>query len=127
MKTALPLVLLTAASAIAPAQNLPAIHHAAPEFTGKAWLNTPNQTALRLEDRKGKVTIVHFWTYACINCRRNLPIYDRWFAAYRARGVEVIGIHTPELPEEREWSNVAAQTKKLGIAYPVLFDPGYRN
>ncbi len=128
MYSLVPLLALGLLAALpATSQSLPAANKPAPELTGRTWLNTPGQEPIRLGDRKGKVTVVHFWTFACINCRRNLPIYDRWYEKFRERGVEVIGVHTPELPQEREWRNVMAETKKLGITYPVLFDPDYRN
>ncbi len=94
----------------------------APELVGDAWLNLPTGTRLTLASRKGKVTIVHFWTYGCINCRRNLPIYDRWQKRYASKGVVVIGIHTPETDAESQPANVAKQVKALGISYPVLVD-----
>ena len=95
---------------------------AAPELVQGTWLNLPTATGLTLAARKGKVTIVHFWTYGCINCRRNLPIYDRWHQRYATNGVLVIGIHTPETEAERKPANVARKVKDLGLAYPVLLD-----
>lgn len=94
----------------------------APELVGDSWLNLPPGTRLTLASRKGKVTIVHFWTYDCINCRRNLPIYERWQKRYAAKGVLVIGIHTPETDGESKPANVARKVKELGITYPVLVD-----
>jgi len=98
-----------------------------PELVGDSWLNPPQGTRLTFASRKGKVTIVHFWTYGCINCRRNLPIYDRWQKRYAARGVMVIGIHTPETEAEGKPANVAKRVKELGITYPVLLDPKRAN
>ena len=94
----------------------------APELVGDSWLNLPQGTRPTFASRKGKVTIVHFWTYGCINCRRNLPIYDRWQQRYAAKGVLVIGIHTPETDAESKPANVAKNVKELGITYPVLVD-----
>jgi thiol-disulfide isomerase/thioredoxin len=94
----------------------------APELTGDAWLNLPTGTGPTLASRKGRVTIVHFWTYGCINCRRNLPIYDRWQQRYTGRGALVIGIHTPETDAETKPANVVRKVKELGITYPVLLD-----
>lgn len=99
----------------------------APELTGGRWLNTEGGAAVSLAARAGKVTVVHFWTFACINCRRNLPVYNRWHDRYSPKDVVTIGVHTPELEHEKSWSNVAAETKKLEIRYPVLFDPDYTN
>ena len=100
---------------------------AAPELTGDSWLNLPKGSTLSLASRKGKVTIVHFWTFGCINCKRNLPAYDRWWKRFATNGVVVIGIHTPESEAERDPANVAKRVKELGIAYPVLLDPDRQN
>jgi peroxiredoxin len=100
---------------------------AAPELTGDAWLNLPKGSTLSLASRKGKVTIVHFWTFACINCKRNLAAYDRWWKRFAANGVVVIGIHTPETDPERDPANVAKKVKELGITYPVLLDSEHQN
>jgi thiol-disulfide isomerase/thioredoxin len=99
----------------------------APELTGDSWLNLPKGSTLSLASRKGKVTIVHFWTFGCINCKRNLPAYDRWWKRFADKGVVVIGIHTPETEAERDPANVAKRVKELGIAYPVLLDSDHRN
>jgi len=99
----------------------------APELTGKAWLNVPDGSRLSLSSRKGKVTILHFWTYGCINCRRNLPAYDRWHKRFASKGVLVIGIHSPETKAEANPANVAQKVKELGIAYPVLIDSDRQN
>ena len=90
----------------------------APELTGDSWINLPKGSTLSLASRKGKVTIVHFWTFGCINCKRNLPAYDRWWNRLAGNGVVVIGIHTPETEAERDPANVAKKVKELGIAYP---------
>ncbi len=94
----------------------------APELTGSAWINTPKNTPLKLASRKGKITIVHFWTFGCINCKHNLPVYARWQKQFAKRGVEIIGVHTPETDEEKITSNVSREVKHLGITYPVLID-----
>jgi peroxiredoxin len=99
----------------------------APELTGDSWLNLPKGSTLSLASRKGKVTIVHFWTFGCINCKRNLAAYDRWWKRFAGNGVVVIGIHTPESEAERDPANVAKKVKELGIAYPVLLDPDRQN
>jgi thiol-disulfide isomerase/thioredoxin len=109
------------------AQQSPLVDRPAPDLSGSQWLNAPDPSSLRLAARRGKVTIVHFWTFACINCRRNLPIYNRWWDRYSSKDVAIVGVHTPELDHEKDWKNVAAETAKLGIRYPVLFDPGYAN
>lgn len=116
-------------AAIALAQQSPLVHKQAPELSGKQWINTSEGANAKtvIADRKGKVTVVHFWTFACINCKRNLPSYDRWHEKFSPQGVEIIGVHTPELDIEKDFRNVESQVRKLGIEYPVLFDPDYRN
>jgi peptide-methionine (R)-S-oxide reductase len=99
----------------------------APELTGASWLNTPDNKPLTLASRRGKVTIVHFWTFGCINCRHNLPSYAKWQKQFAARDVQIIGVHTPETGEERDPKNVAREVKSLGITYPVLIDGQSQN
>ena len=100
---------------------------AAPELIGDSWLNVPKGSKLSLASRKGKVTVVHFWTFDCINCQRNLPAYARWQKRFAAKGVLVIGIHSPETAAERDSANVANKLKELGITYPVLIDSELKN
>ncbi|MGO8926367.1 MAG: redoxin domain-containing protein [Limisphaerales bacterium] len=105
----------------------PSASVAAPELTGDAWLNVPEGSRLSLASRKGKVTILHFWTFDCINCKHNLPAYDRWQKRFAAKDVLVIGVHTPETAAERNLANVARKVKELGISYPVLVDSDHEN
>jgi thiol-disulfide isomerase/thioredoxin len=105
---------------------LPAGGAIAPELSG-AWLNVPRGTSMTMQSRRGRVTIVHFWTFGCINCKRNLPHYAQWQKEFGPRGVAVIGIHTPETAGERNVTNVINQVKALGITYPVLLDPEAQN
>ncbi|MEP7364820.1 MAG: redoxin domain-containing protein [Acidobacteriota bacterium] len=110
------------------AATLPAtLNTAAPELTGKPgdWINT--DAPLSLRSRLGKVTVVHFWTFACWNCKNNLPIYNRWHAKFGPRDAALIGIHTPELDVERNPANVRAKVKEFGIEHAVLLDNGYAN
>jgi cytochrome c biogenesis protein CcdA/thiol-disulfide isomerase/thioredoxin len=86
------------------------------------WLNSSATTP---EQLKGKVVVIDFWTYSCINCLRSLPYVKAWDAKYRADGLVVIGVHTPEFAFEREPANVARAIKDLGITYPVALDNGY--
>lgn len=96
---------------------------AAPEFRGiDHWLNGP---PLRLEDLRGKVVLVEFWTYSCINCVRVLPRVKQWHARYKDQGLVVIGIHTPEYGFEKSPENVRAAAQRFGITYPVAQDNGY--
>ena len=99
----------------------------APELVGGPWLNTPNGQPISLANRRGKVTIVEFWTFGCSNCLANLPAYAKWHEQFKPKGVEIIGVHTPELDREKNLDNVKAQVKKLGIEYPVLLDNDNRN
>lgn len=98
----------------------------APDITGiTEWLNTPNGAAVDLKSLRGKVVLVDFWAYSCINCQRAIPHIVDWYAAYKDAGFEVIGVHTPEYAFERVPSNVASGAKDLGITYPVALDPSY--
>jgi cytochrome c biogenesis protein CcdA/thiol-disulfide isomerase/thioredoxin len=100
---------------------------AAPNFQGiTAWVNTPGGQPLSLAALKGKVVLVDFWTYSCINCQRSLPHVESWFARYHADGFEVVGVHTPEFAFEHVVSNVTQASKQLGVVYPVAVDDGYR-
>lgn len=92
----------------------------APEFVGKEWLNV--EKPLSMAARKGSVTLIHFWTFACINCKNNLPAIQRLADRYKKEGVELISIHTPELAQERDVANVKKAVEKYGIKYPVLID-----
>jgi thiol-disulfide isomerase/thioredoxin len=98
-----------------------------PELTGDSWLNLRKGSTLSLASRIGKVTIVHFWTFGCINCKRNLPAYERWRKRFADKGVVVIGIHTPETEAERNPANAAKKVKELGISFPVLLDSDQQN
>jgi cytochrome c biogenesis protein CcdA/thiol-disulfide isomerase/thioredoxin len=95
----------------------------APEFAGiSTWINSE---PLTLEQLRGKVVLVDFWTYSCVNCLRTLPFLERWDAAYRSRGLVIVGVHTPEFAFERDPSNVRQAVEQLGIEYPVALDPDY--
>ncbi len=94
----------------------------APELRGDLWLNVAPGTNVSLGSRKGKVTVVHFWTFGCINCKHNLAYYGQWRKQFAGRGLQVIGIHTPETEPERDVASVARKVSELGITYPVLID-----
>lgn len=87
------------------------------------WLNSPPLTVQAL---KGKVVLVDFWTYSCINCLRTLPYVKAWAEKYRDQGLVVIGVHTPEFAFERDVGNVTKAMKDLGITYPVAIDNDYK-
>jgi thiol-disulfide isomerase/thioredoxin len=123
--TALLLVLVTARAHTQ--QNPIILDLPAPALVGEKWLNTPEKKPIELKNLKGKVTIVHFWTFGCINCKRNLPAYARWQKRYSKKGVTMIGVHTPETEEEKDFKNVQRAVKKMGITYPVLFDEKNEN
>jgi cytochrome c biogenesis protein CcdA/thiol-disulfide isomerase/thioredoxin len=95
----------------------------APELAGiRHWLNGPPRTLAGL---RGKVVLVDFWTYSCINCLRTVPHLKAWYAAYHGHGFEIVGIHTPEFAFEHVASNVSAATKRLGVTWPVALDNDY--
>ncbi|GLV86909.1 hypothetical protein Slala03_65980 [Streptomyces lavendulae subsp. lavendulae] len=96
---------------------------AAPPLAGIAkWLNTPGGSPLDLASLRGRVVLIDFWTYSCINCRRSLPHIEAWDRAYRDKGLTVIGVHSPEFAFEKDAGNVADQARKLGVTYPVALD-----
>ena len=86
------------------------------------WLNSPPLTSA---DLRGKVVLVEFWTYGCVNCRRTLPYVKAWSAKYGPDGLLVIGVHTPEFAFEKDRGNVERAVRDLGITYPVVMDNRY--
>ncbi|WP_420955022.1 cytochrome c biogenesis protein DipZ [Burkholderia gladioli] len=95
----------------------------APSLAGATeWLNSPPLTNASL---RGKVVLVNFWTYSCINCLRTLPYVKAWARKYRNDGLVVIGVHAPEFAFERDIGNVKKATHDLGVTYPVAIDNGY--
>lgn len=110
------------ARAASPAAALPDLG-AAPEFTGiERWLHSE---PLSLAQLRGRVVLVDFWTYACINCIRTLPYVNRWAERYTPQGLTVVGVHTPEFPFERSASNVEAAMRRHGVKHPVAQDNRY--
>ncbi len=91
----------------------------APELAPTGWLNSQ---PFRLADLRGRVTLVEFWTFDCVNCRNVLPALLQWHAAYAPRGLVIVGVHTPEFRHEREIENVRAAIQELRIPYPVAID-----
>jgi len=95
----------------------------APEFAGiSQWLNTPGGRPLTLAKLRGKVVLIDFWTYSCINCLRTLPHLEGWYRTYRSKGFTIVGVHTPEFAFEHVPSNVRRAVKQLGVRYPVPLD-----
>ncbi|WP_152220942.1 cytochrome c biogenesis protein DipZ [Pseudomonas sp. SCB32] len=105
------------------AERLPDLG-SAPELKGAVeWINSPE---LKTQDLRGKVVLIDFWTYDCINCQHSLPYVNAWARKYAGQGLLVIGVHTPEYPYERIPANVRAAVKKHDIHYPVALDNQYR-
>jgi cytochrome c biogenesis protein CcdA/thiol-disulfide isomerase/thioredoxin len=95
----------------------------APEFTGiQEWINTRDGRPLTLKALRGKVVLVDFWTYSCVNCLRTLPHVKAWDRAYRKDGLVIVGVHTPEFAFEHVPANVKAAVRKLGVRYTVAID-----
>ncbi|HEX8753275.1 MAG TPA: cytochrome c biogenesis protein DipZ [Solirubrobacterales bacterium] len=95
----------------------------APEFVDtQRWFNTPGDRPLTLRQLRGRVVLVDFWTYSCINCLRTLPYLKAWDARYRKDGLTIVGIHTPEFPFEKDAANVEEAIKRNGLRYPVAQD-----
>ena len=103
-----------------PALRVAEAHAAAPDFVGiSGWLNS---APLSIASLRGKVVLVDFWTYGCINCVRTLPYVTQLSEKYKDKGLVVVGIHTPEFPFEHSAANVQAALKRHGIRYPVAQD-----
>jgi thiol-disulfide isomerase/thioredoxin len=98
----------------------------APELVGEAsdWINTGGEA---VEFIPGAVYVVHFWTFGCINCKRNLPAYARWQKKYLGKPLGMVGVHTPEMEKEKDPANVAEAIREHQIAYPVLLDTEKKN
>jgi cytochrome c biogenesis protein CcdA/thiol-disulfide isomerase/thioredoxin len=96
----------------------------APDFKPDGeWINTKPLSIAALH---GKVVLIDFWTYSCINCLRTLPHLKAWYAAYHKDGLEIVGVHTPEFAFEHVSSNVRGAVERLGVDYPVVQDNDYR-
>ena len=97
----------------------------APELRDvSAWINSQ---PLTLQQLQGKVVVVHFWAFGCINCIRNLPHYDSWHDKFAKSGLTIVGIHTPETESERSLDNLKRQVNERKIDYPVAFDASAQN
>jgi cytochrome c biogenesis protein CcdA/thiol-disulfide isomerase/thioredoxin len=95
----------------------------APDITGiQQWFNTPGNAPVDLKTVRGKVVLLDFWAYSCINCQRSIPHVTAWDTAYRDAGLQVIGVHAPEYAFEKEPGNVTSAADKFGIDYPVALD-----
>jgi thiol-disulfide isomerase/thioredoxin/sulfite exporter TauE/SafE len=98
----------------------------APDLRGiNAWLNTPAALPIDLKALRGKVVLIDFWAYSCINCQRAIPHVEGWYKAYQDDGFEVIGVHTPEYAFEKVTGNVKMGAADIGITYPIALDNSY--
>jgi cytochrome c biogenesis protein CcdA/thiol-disulfide isomerase/thioredoxin len=103
-------------------ERLP-VYFKAPDFVGtQDWFNTPKDKPLSISGLRGQVVLVDFWTYTCINCIRTLPYLEAWYRKYHRDGFEVVGVHTPEFPFERDAANVQHAIGDFGLTYPVVQD-----
>ena len=96
----------------------------APDLTQiSGYLNTPNNNQpIHLANYKGKVVLIDFWTYSCINCIRTIPYQNDWYSKYADKGFVIIGVHSPEFEFEKNYDNVKTAVQKFGIMYPVVLD-----
>jgi len=99
------------------------VYGAAPNFVGtERWFNTPGGHPLTMHGLRGRVVLIDFWTYTCINCIRTLPYLEAWDARYRSKGLTIVGVESPEFPFERDAGNVLDAIHQFGIHYPVVQD-----
>jgi cytochrome c biogenesis protein CcdA/thiol-disulfide isomerase/thioredoxin len=109
-------------SAVKPKGDLP-VEGEAPSFAGATlWLNSPPLTA---DGLRGKVVVVDFWTYSCINCLRALPFVQGWYDKYKDHGLVIVGVHAPEFAFEKDPNNVRRAVADLKVTYPVALDNDY--
>lgn len=103
-------------------QKLPVLKKA-PELTGtQQWINSE---PLSIAGLKGKVVLIDFWTYSCINCIRTLPYIEKWHEKYADAGLVIIGVHTPEFEFEKDYNNVFEAVKRYGLKYPIVQDNNF--
>ena len=115
-------VAAAAATGLSSAPAPAATARPAPEFAPGAWINS---APLTLEQLRGKVVLVEFWTYTCINCIHVTPYVKQWHERYKGDGLVVVGVHTPEYDEEKIPGNVRDAVRRYGITYPVVQDNDY--
>ncbi len=95
-----------------------------PDLQGiETWLNSQ---PLSIASLQGSVVLLQFWTFACINCQRTLPYLVKWHQQYAARGLTILGVHTPEFAFERDLNNVKQALEQYKITYPVAIDNGFQ-
>jgi thiol-disulfide isomerase/thioredoxin len=95
----------------------------APELATGDWINS---APLKLNELRGRVVLIEFWTFGCINCRNTLPFIKSWHDRYQDKGLTVIGVHSPEFDEERKVENLRREVTSLGIRYAVVTDNDYQ-
>lgn len=95
----------------------------APELATGDWINSE---PLKLNDLRGRVVLIDFWTFGCYNCRNTLPFIKSWHDRYRDKGLTVIGVHSPEFDFEKKPENLRREVSSLGIRYPVVSDNDYQ-
>lgn len=106
--------------------NLPVLAASMPDFVGiQGWLNTADEKPLTKADLEGKVVMIDFWTYSCINCIRTQPVLRGWWDTYKDDGLVIIGVHTPEFAFEKDPENVRDAVRRAGLEYPIALDPEY--
>jgi thiol-disulfide isomerase/thioredoxin len=116
-----------AAAQAGPGKRLPVLGKA-PEIHGtQRWFNTPGDRALTLRSLRGRVVLIDFWTYSCINCLRTLPALRAWDGRYRRDGLTIIGMHAPEFPFERDAGNVERAIARNELRYAVAQDNDFAN
>jgi cytochrome c biogenesis protein CcdA/thiol-disulfide isomerase/thioredoxin len=97
------------------------------DFAGiEAWLNTDGGEALSLDELRGQVVLIDFWTYSCINCQRTFPYLTAWDERYREDGLTIVGVHSPEFSFEKVVSNVQDAASRYGIEYPIAIDNDFK-
>jgi len=96
---------------------------AAAELATGDWINS---APLKLKELRGRVVLIEFWTFGCINCRNTLPFTKSWHDRYQDKGLTVIGVHSPEFDEERKVENLRREVTSLGIRYAVVTDNDYQ-
>lgn len=94
----------------------------APDFAAGTWINSE---PLKLEDLRGRVVLIDFWTFGCYNCRNTLPFLKQWHESYKDKGLTIVGVHSPEFESEKKVENLRSQVASLGIKYAVVTDNDY--
>jgi thiol-disulfide isomerase/thioredoxin len=93
-----------------------------PKYGAERWINSP---PLTMKELRGKVVVIDFWEYTCVNCIRTLPYVTEWHRRYADHGVVIVGVHTPEFEFGKDRANVARAVEEFGIEYPVVLDSDY--